>query len=93
MCVSTLSGALPETWREYCVLVDDTICGGLGSLFFEALSNLRHRFPFSRKFQCLLQQRKCETILQIKLKFMRFVVLVAVSVGWLVKHVWTCPVK
>ena len=51
MFVSTLSGALPETWREFCVftwttqfVVDRVLC------FSKALLILRHRFPF-RKWQ------------------------------------------
>ena len=31
-----------------CVHVDDTICGGSGSLSSKVLSNLRHRFPFRK---------------------------------------------
>ena len=50
MCVSIISEVLLETWREYCVHVDDTICGGSGSLFSESLTAMRHRFPF-RKWQ------------------------------------------
>ena len=33
-----------------CIHVDDTLGGGSGSLFFKALSKLRHLFPF-RKWQ------------------------------------------
>ena len=64
--------------------------------FLSILSSRSHRLSLpweSRKCQCLLQGRNCETILLTKLKFVRFVVLVAVSVGWLVKHVRTYPVK
>ena len=41
LCVRTLRGTA-GTWRES--------CGGSGSLFSKALSNLGHRFPF-RKWQ------------------------------------------
>ena len=127
VCVNSLRSTAGNLEGILCVHVDDTICGGSGSLFSEALSNLRHRFPF-RKWQVeegmfcgskyvqnkdnkdiMITQtefavkitkvpvsparKKCETILLTKLKFMRFVVSVAVSVGWLVKHFRTCLVK
>ena len=47
MCVSMLSEALLETLRESCVRVDDTICGGSGSMFSKALTALRQSFSFS----------------------------------------------
>ena len=50
VCVSTLRGTAGNLEGILCVHVDDTICGGSGSLFSKALSNLRHRFPF-RKWQ------------------------------------------
>ena len=51
MCVCLLSqGHCQKPGGILCVHVDDTICGGSGCLFSEALSNLRHRFPF-RKWQ------------------------------------------
>ena len=50
VCVYSLRGTAGNLEGILCVHVDDTICGGSGSLFSEALSNLRHRFPF-RKWQ------------------------------------------
>ena len=48
VCVYSLKSTAGNLEGILCVHVDDTICGGSGSLFSEALSNLRHRFPFRK---------------------------------------------
>ena len=48
VCVYSLSSTAGNLEGILCVHVDDAICGGTGSLFSKALSNLRHRFPFRK---------------------------------------------
>ena len=50
VCVYSLRSTAGSLEGILCVHVDDTICGGSGTLFSKALLNLRHRFPF-RKWQ------------------------------------------
>ena len=50
VCVYSLRSTAGNLEGIFCVHADDTICGGVGPLFSEALLNLRHRFPF-RKWQ------------------------------------------
>ena len=50
VCVYALKGTVGNLEGIFCVHVDDTNCGGSGSMFSKALTALRHRFPF-RKWQ------------------------------------------
>ena len=109
MFVSILSEVLLETWRESCVftwttqlVVDRVSCfpklcptcvivihfvsGKVGEGMFCGARYVQNK---DSKDIMITQ-----TEFAVKItKFMRFVVLVAVSVGWLVKHVQICPVK
>ena len=46
MCVFTLRGTVGNLDGMLCDNVDDTICGGSGSLFSKSLTALRHRLSF-----------------------------------------------
>ena len=48
VCVYALRGTVGNLEGILCVHVDDTICGGSGSMFSKALTALRHRFPFRK---------------------------------------------
>ena len=50
MCINNFRSNVGNPEGILCVHVDDTICGGSGSLFSESATALRHRFPF-RKWQ------------------------------------------